>query len=188
MVTALRTERAALRGHVAGAMLARTGMGPDRAARWRPGPELAGLDGAVIAGLAGGLTPTVRAGDVVVATELRDDAGGLVLPVAELLAERLAASGLVVHLGPVVTTAHLVHDADARDRLAAGGAIAVDMESAVIARAFGGRIPVGVVRIIVDTPNSPLLRLATIPAGITALRRLRAVGPIIGGWDGSGVS
>ena len=38
VVTALRTERAALRGHVAGAMLARTGMGPDRAARWRPGP------------------------------------------------------------------------------------------------------------------------------------------------------
>jgi len=34
VVTALRTERLALLGNVAGAAVARTGMGPDRAARW----------------------------------------------------------------------------------------------------------------------------------------------------------
>src|SRR5271169_6017671 len=53
VVTALRTERAALHRHVAGAALARTGMGPDRARRWRAGTDLGRVQTAIIAGLAG---------------------------------------------------------------------------------------------------------------------------------------
>jgi len=186
VVTALRTERAALHRHVAGAALARTGMGPDRAGRWRPGTDLARLQAVVIAGLAGGLAPDVRPGEVVVATEVRDDTGSLVLSGAAVLAGRLADAGHPVLLGPIVTTSRLVGGAAERAALAAAGAIAVDMESAPVARTLGARVPVAVVRIVVDTPTTPLLRLATIPAGIAALRRLRAIGPIIGAWDGSG--
>lgn len=186
VVTALRTERAALHHHVAGAALARTGMGPDRAGRWLPGTDLARLQAVVIAGLAGGLAPDARPGEVVVATEVRDDAGSLVLPGAAVLAGRLADAGHPVRIGPIVTTSRLIGGAAERAALAAAGAIAVDMESAPVARTLGARVPVVVVRIVVDTPTRPLLRLATIPAGIAALRRLRAIGPIIGAWDGSG--
>jgi len=186
VVTALRTERAALHRHVAGAALVRTGMGPDNAARWAPGPQLAGIEGAVIAGLAGGLTSDVRSGDVVVATEVRDDSGTLVLPGAAALAGRLAQAGHPVRLGPIVTTLRLVGDAAERAALAGGGAIAVDMESALVVRSLITRVPLAVVRVIVDTPTTPLMRLATIPAGVAALRRLRAIGPILGGWDAAG--
>ncbi len=186
VVTALRVERAALHRHVAGAALARTGMGPDRAGRWRPGTDLATVQAAVIAGLAGGLAPDARPGEVIVATEVRDDAGSLALPGAAALAEQLAESGHPVRLGPIVTTSRLVGGAAERAALAGAGAIAVDMESAPLARTLGARVPVAVVRIIVDTPTTALLRLATIPAGIAALRRLRAIGPIIGAWDGPG--
>ena len=186
VVTALRTERAALHRHVAGATLARTGMGPDRAGRWRPGADLARLQAAVITGLAGGLAPDARPGEVVVATEVRDDAGTLALPGAVALAGRLADAGHPVRLGPIVTTSRLVGGAAERAALAAAGAIAVDMESAPLARTLGARVAVAVVRIVVDTPTTPLLRLATVPAGIAALRRLRAIGPIIGAWDGAG--
>lgn len=188
VVTALRTERAALSGHVAGATLARTGMGPDRARGW----SVAGagdpsrLAGAVIAGLAGGLVPELRAGDVVVATELVDVQGRLALPGARELAARLRQAGHPVHLGTITASPHVVSSPAERTQLAATGAIAVDMESAVLARALVARVPVSVVRVIVDTPATPLMRLRTIPAGITSLRRLRAIGPIIGRWEGTG--
>jgi 4-hydroxy-3-methylbut-2-enyl diphosphate reductase len=39
-----------------------------------------------------------------------------------------------------------------------------------------------VVRVIVDTPTSPLGRIGTVPAGIHALRTLRAIGPRLGQW------
>jgi len=186
VVTALRTERLALLGNVAGAVVARTGMGPDRAARWAARTSLAGPGGVVIAGVGGGLVTDVRTGDVVVATEVRDATGTLALPGAGALAGRLTAAGHQVRLGPIITTPHIIGGADERAALAAGGAIAVDMESAPIARALVDRVPVAVVRVIVDTPAAPVRHLATVRAGIAALRRLRAIGPVIGTWEGAG--
>jgi len=107
-------------------------------------------------------------------------------PAAGALARRLTAAGHRVRLGPIITTPHIIGGADERAALAAGGAIAVDMESAPIARALVDRVPVAVVRVIVDTPAAPVRHLATVRAGIAALRRLRAIGPVIGTWEGAG--
>jgi len=180
VVTALRTEYAALYRHVGGATLERSGMGVAAARRWSPASDPSQLACAIIAGLGGGLAPELRAGDVVVATSVRDALGSLALPGAEQLARRLSDAGHRVHLGPIVTSPHVVDAVAEREQLAATGAIAVDMESSVLVRALVGTVNVAVVRIVVDTPTRPLLGLATVPAGIASLRRLRAIGPIIG--------
>ena len=59
------------------------------------------------------------------------------------------------------------------------GAIAVDMESGVLART--GRLA-AVVRAIVDTPAHPLVSLGTLPRGSRALRALRRAAPVLSAW------
>jgi len=94
----------------------------------------------------------------------------------------LGALGIEPHVGPIVSTERLRLPKAERARLAASGALAVDMESAWIAPAVGGR-PFAVVRIIVDTPDRPLWRpLATAVGGVRALRALRAAGPALASW------
>ena len=90
-----------------------------------------------------------------------------------------------MHSGPLVSSDRIVDSAAKRADLAATGALAVDMESAALVRTVReqlGEIPVAVVRVIVDTPTSPLGRIGTVPAGIHALRTLRAIGPRLGQW------
>jgi 4-hydroxy-3-methylbut-2-enyl diphosphate reductase len=79
VVSALRSEFAALAGQVPGARLARCGMGPSRVTTWLP--ELLQADPGVIvvAGVAGALDPSLRPGDVIVANEVRDAHGRAVL-------------------------------------------------------------------------------------------------------------
>jgi 4-hydroxy-3-methylbut-2-enyl diphosphate reductase len=173
VVTALRSEYLALAGRVGDARLDRCGMGPDRVREWLP--ALDGFDeGAlVIAGVAGGLSYELRAGDVVVASEVRDAKGREVLREGAPLAAELRAMGLRVHVGPIVSSDHIVSGAE-REKLAATGALAVDMESAALVRAVAKRdVRVAVVRVIVDTAHMPLARLATLNAGVRALKILR---------------
>src|SRR4051794_40708014 len=105
LCTPLRVERAALRGtRVA---VRRTGMGPRRAgaaaASLRPGTPV------LVAGLARGEVPGMRADDVVVATEVRGPGREpLPVPSAPLLAAALRRFGLTVHLGPVRSAPRLV--------------------------------------------------------------------------------
>jgi 4-hydroxy-3-methylbut-2-enyl diphosphate reductase len=185
VVTALRSEYAALFGRVPGAHLERCGMGPVRVARWLP--RLAGLGprAVVVAGVAGGLDPAVRPGDVIVADEVRGDAGGsIALAAAAPLVAELRRLGLRTHSGPVVTADHLV-DGVERVRLAESGALAVDMESGGIVAAVAqlpGSVPAAVVRVVVDTADSPLAGLATITAGASALRTLRRLAPLLSSW------
>ena len=158
-------------------------MGPDKVHEWLP--SLAGFDhGAlVVAGVAGGLSYELRAGDIVVASEVRDQHGRTVLRAAGPLAAELRAMGLRVHVGPIVSTDHIVSNPAEREKLAATGALAVDMESAAIVRELGKRdVCVAVVRVIVDTAHTPLARLSTVPAGIRALRVLRRAGPAFRLW------
>ena len=75
---------------------------------------------------------------------------------------------------------HLVRSGQ-RERLAAQGAIAVDMESAPLLDAAAGR-PAVVLRAISDTPQRPLLSPWTVPGGIAALRSLRLAGPALARW------
>ncbi|SHG73927.1 4-hydroxy-3-methylbut-2-enyl diphosphate reductase [Jatrophihabitans endophyticus] len=186
VVAALRSEYAALAGRVAGARLERCGMGPARVAAWLAARPDAPPPGAVaVAGVAGGLDPSLRPGDVVVASEVRGTAGRVALRAAAPLVAELRRLGLRVRYGPVLTTDTLVGGPDERERLAATGALAVDMESAPLARAFAERapgVPVAVVRVVVDTATVPVFRAATVGNGVRALRTLRRLGPALDAW------
>lgn len=146
--------------------------------------RLSGLNpgAVVVVGVAGGLSPQLRAGDVVVAAEVRDRSGSVALPAGAPLVAELRARGLRVHAGPVLSTDHLVNGPE-RVELSGTGAIAVDMESAAILRALADRqVPVVVVRVIVDTVHAPLNRLSTITSGARALHTLRRFGPALNSW------
>jgi 4-hydroxy-3-methylbut-2-en-1-yl diphosphate reductase len=181
VVTALRSEYTALAGRVPGASMLRCGMGPARVRSWLPNLAQAAPAAVVVAGVAGGLDPSLRAGDVVVATEVRDERGRIVLRGAAPLAAELRRRGLRVRTGPMLSCDHLVGGPRDRERLAATGALAADMESAAVVRATAG-IPTAVVRVIVDTAFTPVARLATIPAGLRALRVLRETAPALARW------
>ena len=184
VVAALRTEYAALVGRVPGAVVERCGMGPERVRRWLP--RLAELqpDALVVAGVAGGLDPSLRPGDVVVASEVRDERGRIVLRAASPLVAELRRMGMRVHTGPMVSCDKIVGGAE-REKLARTGALAVDMESAALVRAMGSdsdRPPVAVVRVIVDTAHMPLARLSTVASGARALVSLRRLAPALRRW------
>ena len=182
VVTALRTEYAALAGQVPGAVVERCGMGMKRVQAWVPRIAALAPDAVVVAGVGGGVSPELRAGDVVVASEVRDDIGRTVLRAAAPLVAALRQQGLRVHIGPMVSTDHIVTGPE-RERLARTGALAVDMESSAVVRALPTRdLPVAVVRVIVDTAYTPLGRLRTVGAGAKALRVLRRIGPSLRVW------
>jgi 4-hydroxy-3-methylbut-2-enyl diphosphate reductase len=134
-----------------------------------------------VAGVCGGLTDDLVPGDLVVGTEVRDASGAsLRCPAAPLLAGELRRAGLRVHAGPVVTVDRLA-GGPSRQRLAAGGALAADLESAPLAAAAHDR-PVAVLRAVSDTPARPLLRPGIVTGGLAALRALRAAGPALAAW------
>jgi 4-hydroxy-3-methylbut-2-enyl diphosphate reductase len=182
VATALRLEALAVRSALPRARVVRTGMGPRRAGaaagRLASGTPAAAL---AIAGLCAGLDPRLRPGDVVVASELRGPHGVLALPSARPLLEALARRGLRARLGPLVSVDHLVRG-DERARLHAQGAIAADMESAFLAAAAGGALPLAVLRVVVDTPGRELARPATLLNGLRALRALRRAAPALDDW------
>ncbi|MEE6259686.1 4-hydroxy-3-methylbut-2-enyl diphosphate reductase [Plantactinospora sonchi] len=179
----MRMEARALRrGLPAGAPLRRTGRGLTRAGR--SAVRHRDARALVVAGIAGGLTPTLRPGDVVVATEVRradqPDEPPVPCPTAPLVAATLRRRGLTVHLGPVVTSRRLVDGAD-RARLAATGALAVDTESAALLASAAGR-PVICVRVVADVPPQRLYRPLTWRRVRAALRTLPKVAPALVEW------
>ena len=136
-------------------------------------------DRLVLAGVAGAVVPGLAPGDIVVADRVvLDGADDVALPGAADLAKALRIAGLTAHLGPVGGADRVV-TGPARIGWADRGAIAVDMESGVLART--GRLA-AVVRAIVDTPAHPLVSLGTLPRGSRALRALRRAAPVLSAW------
>ncbi|GAA3710700.1 lipoprotein [Nonomuraea antimicrobica] len=183
--TALGIEARAIRrglpSHLAGVRVIVTGVGPRRAARVAAGLE--GTEAMAVAGFGGAVDRSLRPGDVLVASEVRFAGRVHPCPAARLLAGEVARAGLRARVGPLVTTDHVVGGAE-RHRLAAEGAYAVDMETgplAAHAAAVAGR-PLAAVRVIVDTPDAPLLSPATLPRGIAARRTLGDLGPVLARW------
>ncbi len=179
----LRAEAAAVRRGAPLAKVVVTGMGPKRSLRSLEriepvAPDLTphSIPPLVVMGVCGALQPGLSAGDLVVATEVRDPNGfTTVLPAADSVAAALRAAGHVVHRGPIVSTDHIVKGAE-RAALGESGALAVDMESVWL---VGGGVPVpagpragAVVRVVLDTPAFELISPAVLPAGVRAWRAL----------------
>lgn len=178
IVVALRVERAALRGRTGDLPVIRTGVGPDRVVR--NAAAVQAHPGWISAGLCGGLGPQVLPGHLVVADSVT--VGDRHIPVAHArdLAARLRAAELVVHVGPVAASDHIVRGRERR-QLAKAGFLAVDMESGALAELAGDK-PFAVVRVALDTPGRPLLRPGTPFRAWRALRNLRRAAPMVERW------
>jgi 4-hydroxy-3-methylbut-2-enyl diphosphate reductase len=176
----MRMEARAVRSGAAWADVRRIGVGPRRSARAalaRAAPDTPVL----VAGFCGALDERLAPGDVILASELIDAAGRVACPDPTVLAGALRRGGLRVHVGALVTDARIVAG-DARERLRATGALAVDMESAAVARALDGR-PVFVLRVVLDTARHELYRpLRLLRALRVAGRSLARAGALMGGW------
>jgi 4-hydroxy-3-methylbut-2-enyl diphosphate reductase len=170
------------------ASVVRTGYGTTRAANRAAEVEHIPFGMMAITGTGAGLVPDLSPGDLVVASEVAQagdgDSGGagtaVRSPSAPLLAGELRRAGLRARAGKVATVGHLVRKAD-RERLAAMGMVAADMESAALAAAAGDR-PLAVIRAISDTADRPLVHPGALTGGLSALRSLRAAGPVLDRW------
>ncbi len=141
-----------------------------------------------VGGTGGGLSPDLSPGDLVVGSEVSGAATGTSVSClsAPLLAGELRRAGLRARAGKIVTVDRLFGRGQ-RERLAGEGALAADMESAMLLDGAAGR-PAVVLRAISDTPQRPLLSPWAVPGGIAALRSLRLAGPALARWAAAGGS
>jgi 4-hydroxy-3-methylbut-2-enyl diphosphate reductase len=179
----LRIEQAAVRrGLEPGkARIVRIGMGPART-RERAA-QLLGSGPVAVLGVAGGLAPGVRPGQIVIASEV-SVAGGPSMPChqVEALADAVRRTGLSVHVGPVVSTPHIVKGEEFDALAASTGALAVDMESGYVAELLGPGRPFAVVRAVSDTKSEPLFSPAILRRGIGALGAVRRAASVVIEW------
>jgi 4-hydroxy-3-methylbut-2-en-1-yl diphosphate reductase len=135
-----------------------------------------------IAGVGGGVAADQQPGDLVVGSEVgrSGSAATVSLPSAPLLAGELRRAGLRATAGKIVTVDRLA-GRGLRERLAAEGALAADMESALLLAGAADR-PAVVLRALSDTPPRPLFSPWAVPGGIAALRSLRLAAPALTRW------
>jgi nucleoside phosphorylase len=147
-------------GDGATCLLVQAGVGFGRAAAIAAGVPPAGLF--VTCGCAGALTPALRTGDVIAADAVLgiDAAGGATdrLPAtATVTADWARGRGLVLHVGPVVSSPRLLASAEDKGHAARLGGLVVDMESAPIAAEARRRgVPNVVLRVVLDLSTQAL--------------------------------
>jgi 4-hydroxy-3-methylbut-2-en-1-yl diphosphate reductase len=140
-----------------------TGMGPRRAGAAVDAFAADPARALAVLGFGGGLAPSSQLCETVIADRVVElDARGrpCAEPIAchgsEALMDVLSAAGLSARVGLVASVREIV-TGDAREQMLTSGAVAVDMESAFLARAARGR-PFAVVRVLSDTPEHELRR------------------------------
>jgi 4-hydroxy-3-methylbut-2-en-1-yl diphosphate reductase len=181
VIAPLRIERAAVRRGLPATPVLCSGMGAAAARAAARAAIGIPADALAVAGFCGAVAGGMRAGDVVVASEVRGPvgvaacaSGPLVAALADLGIER-------VHVGPVTSADRIVRGAE-RAELAAVGALAADMESAWLATGAAGR-PFVVLRVVLDAPGREFHRpLATLAGAVTAWRSLRRAAPALALW------
>ncbi|MGZ4764264.1 MAG: 4-hydroxy-3-methylbut-2-enyl diphosphate reductase [Ilumatobacteraceae bacterium] len=184
VMTPLRVEASAARRGASTADVVRTGMGARRSRR-AARAMLATIEPErpiAVVGVCGGLDPSLAPGDVIVASEVRSADGtiNVALASATLVAAELAASGLPVRVGAIVSSERLESGAVRRAELLASGALAVDMESAWLVS--GTDRPAVVIRVVLDAPGHELRSLRTVRNLPLVRRRLAAVMPVVELW------
>jgi adenosylhomocysteine nucleosidase len=172
-------------------LVAATGADPSRATRCLQELVTGGATALLSFGLAAGLDPVVRAGDLVVADGVRLPDGRVIpsdIAWRDAAAGELAAASLSHHRGVIAASGRLlVSEAEKREVFGATGAVAADMESgaaAAVAAALG--LPFLALRAISDTSSDPLPAVAQVPptedGGIDAMRVARALLTRPGEW------
>ena len=157
--------RAARRAVSVSTVVARTGMGPRRAAAFARRRSVAGGDCdhtcAVVLGLSGAVTDALAPGDVVVADVVRgpgpERSVGASPTAAEAILAGLRRVGIAAVRGPVGSVARPATGPQRR-RLGDDGSQAVDMESWWLLAAEPR--PLAVVRVVCDTPAAELFSLS----------------------------
>jgi 4-hydroxy-3-methylbut-2-enyl diphosphate reductase len=182
----LRIEAALISSAARGAVVRKTGMGPERAKA--AAGELAGHAGSVmlVLGFCGGLDASSVPGEVIVAEDVYaavdegHDEQRVRCDLTHELVQQLTGLGLKVRSGDVVCVSRLALG-ERRAELHAGGAIAVDMESVWLAAGTGGR-PFGVVRVVLDSPAHELMRVRAAAGALRAALALRRVAAALHEW------
>jgi 4-hydroxy-3-methylbut-2-en-1-yl diphosphate reductase len=174
VIAPLLVEAIAVRSGLPGVRVRRSGMG-------RREIDLGDADAIGVAGLCGAVDPSLRAGDVVLATELRSEDGKTIAcPDSSLLAEPLRRMGLEAAAGTLYTASKIL-GREERLKLRDEGVLAVDMESAWLAEAARER-PVAVLRVVVDTADRRLASPRTLVAGMRGLWTLRRASAAFVDW------
>lgn len=162
-------------------MLEISGIGPDAAVTAARKLVERGCEAIISWGIAGGLSPGLTIGDLVVPEQIRGD--DVLYAVDANLRRALAARlGNRLHGGALVTTAEVIRTPQSKAALhRRHGAIAVDMESAAIAQvAADHRLPFAAIRAISDRASDPLPRgLAAVIDANTGRLRPRGVAKLV---------
>ncbi len=182
----MRVEAAIVASATRGALVRKTGMGPQRAIAAAGGLAREAPGALLVLGFCGGLDAESEPGEVIVADEVysaddeRHPSTRVRCEHSPELLSRVAGHGLKVRSGKIVCVARLALG-ERRAELRAGGAIAVDMESVWLASGAGER-PFGVVRVVLDSPGHELLRPQAAAGAWRAARALRRVAGALHDW------
>jgi 4-hydroxy-3-methylbut-2-en-1-yl diphosphate reductase len=182
----MRLEAALIASAARGALVRKTGMGPQRArlAAGELGEQAARA--MLVLGFCGGLDEGSVPGEVIVAQEVYAAAGEghteepVACDLAVALLGRLTGLGMKVRTGRLVCVSRPALG-ERRAELHAGGAIAVDMESVWLAPGARGR-PFGVVRVVLDSPAHELMRPQAVGGAVRAALSLRRVAAALHEW------
>jgi adenosylhomocysteine nucleosidase len=148
--------------------IVRTGADPERARREAKDLVTSGVSALVSFGVAGGLCPTLDAGDLILADHvILPDGRSVAADTAwiRLARQRLGKTGHKTVIGPVAASDRLLATPAEKRRLSElSGGIAGDMESgAVAAVAHEAGLPFLVVRAVSDSATRILPRVARVP-------------------------